>query len=414
MRADTIDLQDPGSPSAADHTRQPTQPAPLGIGPAAPHQQAALRQVEEERSTEEDTLAHWNGEEQNGADPDMTDDGDMADSETEDMDDDMDKISSSPSIDDGRCSLPSSAAYASAWPTRSSSLSAIPLPATPPQQHFNVQQHYNVSSEPDEGSSSPFTVTPQHLPLSYQLLHHPETPPIFSTPLSSSPPSRLPQKRFSFADHHHRRGEYRRTGPADQDVFGTDFENGLEYCHGENWDYVNEPQDMGGPLFSEQYEKELYENEFGGDEEDDALVFPSNRPLPPIPVSDSTNDLREALLRKASGSPTNSLSWETDSNASSWDPQDDDDDSKDISFSLDPDRTDSAYGGECLRETEDIDFEFVYALHTFVATVEGQANATKGDTMVLLDDSNSYWWLVRVVKDSSIGRDLRMDMGGPS
>ncbi|TWU72359.1 hypothetical protein ED733_003013 [Metarhizium rileyi] len=50
-----------------------------------------------------------------------------------------------------------------------------------------------------------------------------------------------------------------------------------------------------------------------------------------------------------------------------------------------------------------IDFEFVYALHTFVATVEGQANATKGDTMVLLDDSNSYWWLVRVVKDSSIG-----------
>jgi len=60
-------------------------------------------------------------------------------------------------------------------------------------------------------------------------------------------------------------------------------------------------------------------------------------------------------------------------------------------------------GSECLQDLEDIDFEFVYALHTFVATVEGQANATKGDTMVLLDDSNSYWWLVRVVKDSSIG-----------
>ncbi|OAA57239.1 RING finger domain-containing protein [Cordyceps fumosorosea ARSEF 2679] len=58
---------------------------------------------------------------------------------------------------------------------------------------------------------------------------------------------------------------------------------------------------------------------------------------------------------------------------------------------------------ESLHDSEDIDFEFVYALHTFVATVEGQANATKGDTMVLLDDSNSYWWLVRVVKDSSIG-----------
>ncbi|KAJ5097271.1 hypothetical protein N7456_007992 [Penicillium angulare] len=54
-------------------------------------------------------------------------------------------------------------------------------------------------------------------------------------------------------------------------------------------------------------------------------------------------------------------------------------------------------------DDEDIDFEFVYALHNFVATVDGQANASKGDTMVLLDDSNSYWWLVRVVKDGSIG-----------
>ncbi|KAK1973911.1 SH3 domain-containing protein [Colletotrichum cereale] len=84
---------------------------------------------------------------------------------------------------------------------------------------------------------------------------------------------------------------------------------------------------------------------------------------------------------------------------------DDDDDDDDDAISL-PD--DSKYfvcgwGYECLHEAEDIDFEFVYALHTFVATVEGQANATKGDTMVLLDDSNSYWWLVRVVKDSSIG-----------
>ncbi|KAG6004146.1 hypothetical protein E4U21_001363 [Claviceps maximensis] len=68
-----------------------------------------------------------------------------------------------------------------------------------------------------------------------------------------------------------------------------------------------------------------------------------------------------------------------------------------------PDEVDIWSDDECLLKLEDIDFEFVYALHTFVATVEGQANATKGDTMVLLDDSNSYWWLVRVVKDSSIG-----------
>ena len=86
--------------------------------------------------------------------------------------------------------------------------------------------------------------------------------------------------------------------------------------------------------------------------------------------------------------------------------EDDDDDDDDDDFSLPdyPRYVDSGWGGECLQDTEDIDFEFVYALHTFVATVEGQANATKGDTMVLLDDSNSYWWLVRVVKDSSIGK----------
>lgn len=99
-------------------------------------------------------------------------------------------------------------------------------------------------------------------------------------------------------------------------------------------------------------------------------------------------------------------SWTTDSDADSWDEdldQNNDDASNDVSFSSDSRFIDSGWGGECLRETEDIDFEFVYALHTFVATVEGQANATKGDTMVLLDDSNSYWWLVRVSKDNSIG-----------
>ena len=74
-----------------------------------------------------------------------------------------------------------------------------------------------------------------------------------------------------------------------------------------------------------------------------------------------------------------------------------------IGIPIDEHFIDYGWGCECLRELEDIDFEFVYALHTFVATVEGQANAIKGDTMVLLDDSNSYWWLVRVVKDSTIG-----------
>lgn len=83
--------------------------------------------------------------------------------------------------------------------------------------------------------------------------------------------------------------------------------------------------------------------------------------------------------------------------------EDGDDDDDFYAYQPDPRHCDSGWSSECLQDAEDIDFEFVYALHTFVATVEGQANATKGDTMVLLDDSNSYWWLVRVVKDSSIG-----------
>lgn len=52
---------------------------------------------------------------------------------------------------------------------------------------------------------------------------------------------------------------------------------------------------------------------------------------------------------------------------------------------------------------DEIDFHYVYALRTFVATERGQANASKGDAMILLNDSNSYWWLVRLVKDSSVG-----------
>ncbi|KAL2271549.1 hypothetical protein VTJ83DRAFT_920 [Remersonia thermophila] len=87
---------------------------------------------------------------------------------------------------------------------------------------------------------------------------------------------------------------------------------------------------------------------------------------------------------------------------SAHDVDDADIDPADADVDLDDDLMDKISSSPSI-EDEDIDFDFVYALHTFVATVEGQANATKGDTMVLLDDSNSYWWLVRIVKDSSIG-----------
>lgn len=40
---------------------------------------------------------------------------------------------------------------------------------------------------------------------------------------------------------------------------------------------------------------------------------------------------------------------------------------------------------------ENIDFDLVYALHAFAATVEGQATVDKGNSLTLLDDSNSYW-----------------------
>ncbi|KAL0090178.1 hypothetical protein J3Q64DRAFT_1400549 [Phycomyces blakesleeanus] len=52
---------------------------------------------------------------------------------------------------------------------------------------------------------------------------------------------------------------------------------------------------------------------------------------------------------------------------------------------------------------ENINFDLVYALHTFVATVDGQASVVKGDTLILADDSNSYWWMVKVMKTSEMG-----------
>ncbi|KAF7729428.1 hypothetical protein EC973_004407 [Apophysomyces ossiformis] len=50
-----------------------------------------------------------------------------------------------------------------------------------------------------------------------------------------------------------------------------------------------------------------------------------------------------------------------------------------------------------------INFDLVYALHTFAASVDGQTTVVKGDALTLLDDTNSYWWLVKVLKTSEIG-----------
>lgn len=138
---------------------------------------------------------------------------------------------------------------------------------------------------------------------------------------------------------------------------------------------------------------------------------PSLTSISSVDLSDVLLPLDDPLLDiPPSPFGSSSSSWESvsDSDMDSSNPVRGgaDDDADDAFLDPDPRFIDTGWGGECLRDAEDIDFEFVYALHTFVATVEGQANATKGDTMVLLDDSNSYWWLVRVVKDSSIGMSL--------
>ncbi|KAJ1561090.1 hypothetical protein HK405_004959, partial [Cladochytrium tenue] len=58
--------------------------------------------------------------------------------------------------------------------------------------------------------------------------------------------------------------------------------------------------------------------------------------------------------------------------------------------------------GDPRDEDEDAD-GLVYALHTFVANLEGQVCVLKGDALALMDDTNSYWWLVRCVKTAEIG-----------
>lgn len=133
--------------------------------------------------------------------------------------------------------------------------------------------------------------------------------------------------------------------------------------------------------------------------------MPNLTSMASVEIEDVLPPNDDPLLDTPPSPSDSSDSWESlASESDSLDLAENDDDTDALFASLDERFIDFGWGGECLRDTEDIDFEFVYALHTFVATVEGQANAQKGDTMVLLDDSNSYWWLVRVVKDSSIGR----------
>ena len=378
---DTIDLQDQEAPSAKDHTRQPARPAALGEGPPAPHQADALKHVELEFSEQHGRsprasqdlsgkelglLHHEDGDSYgandtegnllrnagtgSGAEEEAGDvDGD------ESLDDDMDKISSSPSIgDDGVYHLPLPLAY-----------KGIP-PSSPPARKAPIPENSS-----DLFSSSPFYETPDHFPLSFPLNEQEQHP----------SPSKV----------HHQQGRHiinQETLLSVGDEESAD-DNQIGPPIGEMSDYrARFFDDEGFDDLEQSLEGELDIIDF------QHLLLPTDDPL----LDNSFDHARLSSPSTATCSPTSEASWDEGEPAAT------DDDTEDISFDDNSRFIDSGWGGECLQETEDIDFEFVYALHTFVATVEGQANANKGDTMVLLDDSNSYWWLVRVVKDSSIGK----------
>ena len=267
-------------------------------------------------------------------------DGEMEeDNDDEGMEDDMmDKISSSPSIDDG--------GYPNVLPA-----GVEGCPSTPVASTF-------LSADSEPPSSSPFTTAPEHLPLGYYL-HRKES----ETSL---------RHRHC---HQHMPGGYPSSAEEDNASSAEDLRSRSASPSASLLSWV--------PLLGENGEPYAFRGDIPG-----ADWTPRAKPRRSDTVSTESSEDSLATVKLSS-------------------PNDDDDDVINDydrgEISSDERFVDSGYGGESLRELEDIDFEFVYALHTFVATVEGQANATKGDTMVLLDDSNSYWWLVRVVKDSSIG-----------
>lgn len=389
---DSIDLQDHDAPSAKNH---PARPSPLstgqsvgstGTGNFAPHQAETLREVAAGQAEEElhsprvswangetadlqqyaDDLAngvtsslngYHNGDggiydtmaanaqqddlavAQNGGmvSQDNNEEGDM--DGDEDLDDDMmDKISSSPSIDDGgsTCQLP---------PLDSLHFDASPC-SSPATAYLGQAR-----------SSSPYLDLPLYLPLQQD--------------------TQQVRKGYvgNYRRHHHHH-QLLRDGPS-QSI----GEHTIEFTNERDgkfqvWGHGNEAE-RGVSTESES--------------ENSKIIWPDLK-------LQSEADVDEALFDMESD-------FETIDLIIPYEDSTDEDDDDDLFFqSTNPRFIDSGWGGESLHDTEDIDFELVYALHTFIATVEGQANATKGDAMVLLDDSNSYWWLVRVVKDSSIGK----------
>lgn len=168
VRADTIDLQDHDAPTAADHHKH------IEADSIAPHQAAQYQHVQEERRSEEETLAEaWNMAGQHGKNQDANGNGkaegeaekkvdgtDAANGEAEDGSDDeddddmMDRMSSSPSIGDG--------AFSRLSPTI---LTPIYEEESGTPQHAEYERAtFNQSPVPTL-DSSPFAEVPRHMPL---------------------------------------------------------------------------------------------------------------------------------------------------------------------------------------------------------------------------------------------------------
>ncbi|KAI1094689.1 hypothetical protein F5B19DRAFT_482129 [Rostrohypoxylon terebratum] len=376
IRADTIDLQDQDSPSAKKHiTHSPSKAASNTNGLLAPHQAETLREVEEDRAREEDRSprASWpdgddrtdlqqyaadlangianslNGNKMQSEDAlaiaqnggvtvTNSEDGDLEANTDDDLDDDMmDKISSSPSIEDGGCSSPPPV-----WPQRVDSLVPITIPHDPfhipvlkeTGSHTKIQHFNQQASKASADASNRRHLLGECIGVAHRAKHGKYLGLSMDSTVSVDESGKRVQDKCTkrpraFKAKSRRHGSFLRRQSRIRAMKTTKSNTKQRKIS---------PYDFLSPY------------------------------VPLIPYEDSGEDDDDETL-----------------------------------LNTDPRFIDIGWGGEYLQDLEDIDFEFVYALHTFVATVEGQANATKGDTMVLLDDSNSYWWLVRVVKDSSIG-----------
>lgn len=94
------------------------------------------------------------------------------------------------------------------------------------------------------------------------------------------------------------------------------------------------------------------------------------------------------------------LMWQSEHSDYNHDEEDDEDDEDDDELMIED--TSSMSSSPSIPD-ENINFDLVYALHTFVATVEGQASVVKGDALILMEDTNIYWWLVEVLKTREVG-----------